>query len=296
MQNQTQNQAQNQITVVIPTYNSMMLLKETLDSFKKQTLNSNEFEIIVVDDGSKDGTRFLVDEYREALDISYYYLEDKGFRLSAARNVGIHYAKYPLLLVFDCGMLASEQLLTEHIKAHENHNNNVVIGLSYGVEEFTMENAAALTDIMQNNDLRRTFALLKNSPQFFDCRYHSCKAVNFDLSQTLSPWVMCWGGHISAKTQLLRDIGSFDEWFNTWGGEDVDLAIRLHQHGGQFTILPGCEAIHMPHFRCEDSNKQSSQQNIQYIIAKHQVPGVAMLADYGWQAIFDARLDELACA
>ncbi len=278
------------ITVVIPTYNTMLLLKETLDSLVKQTVSKEFYEIIVVDDGSKDGTRFLVDEYREKLDINYYYLEDKGFRLSAARNVGIRYAKYPVVLIFDCGMLASPQLLSLHMDAHQGQSKNVVIGLSYGVEEFSMENAQSLKSILDNNSFSRAFSVLTTRKKFYDCRYDHCKSVGFDLSKTAAPWVICWGGHISCRTKVLRDVGGFDEWFNSWGGEDVDIAIRLHNAGCHFRVLETLEAIHIPHFRSAKDNINSSQENIKYIVEKNRSPGVAMLSTHGWEDIFTTYL------
>ncbi len=280
----------NKISVVVPTYNSMLLLNSTLRSFLDQTVDKSCFEIIVVDDGSKDGTRFLVDEYRDQLDISYYYLEDKGFRLAAARNVGLHFAKYSLVLFFDCGMLASNELLESHLRKHEVSSNCVLIGMSYGVEEFSMVNARELDKILNGHTLADAFSILRSTSQFNDCRYDAMEKLDFDLSPTRCPWVVCWGGHMSCGTSDLRRIGGFDEYFNSWGGEDVELAIRLHRAGCTFEVLNSLEAIHAPHFKEEEENINSSRKNIQYIIKKHPQPEVELLGRFGWEDIF-ARQD-----
>ncbi len=276
----------DKITVIIPTYNAMMLLKDTLDGFLVQTLNKDRFEIIVVDDGSKDGTKYLVDEYRDAMDISYYYLEDMGYRLSAARNVGIKFAKHPISLIFDCGMLPSKSLLKKHVEEHQGSEGaRVIVGLSYGVEEFSMEKASSLSAILNKTNRSEIFDILQEVKSHYDCRYEVCQDLKFDIKKHKASWVMCWGGHLSCKTHVLREIGGFDEWFNSWGGEDVDLAIRLFEYGADFHLLKTQEAIHIPHFRCEDSNKSSSLKNIEYIISKHNVDGVELLKDYGWEDI-----------
>jgi glycosyltransferase involved in cell wall biosynthesis len=275
------------ISIIVPTYNSMFLLKQTLDSFKNQSIGKDHFEIIVVDDGSKDGSKYLVDEYRNIVDISYYYLEDKGFRLAAARNVGIHFAKYPVTLIFDCGMLASNALLEQHLKIHHDYHNGVVVGMSYGVEEFSMANAASLAKVLDENNLNNAFSFLRSTARYNDCRFEAFSRVGFDLSNTKTSWVACWGGHISCRTNILRDLNGFDEWFDTWGGEDVELAIRLHIKGCEFLTLQSMEAIHVPHIRREENNINSSKENIKYITGKHNYPDVALLENFGWEEIFN---------
>ncbi|MCJ8274104.1 MAG: glycosyltransferase [Psychrosphaera sp.] len=293
----------DKISLIIPTYNSMAQLRTTLDALLWQTLAKNRYEIIVVDDGSSDDTQKLVEQYQSQLDIGYFYLEDLGFRLAAARNVGIKAAKYPLTLIFDCGMLASPTLLQQHIAALAKQPKQVIVGLSYGVEEFSMDNAKALAEVLNqhniggddhnSNNFSELFSTLKTQSRFYDCRYGACDAVGFDLDLSAAPWVICWGGHFSCETAVLRQLGGFDEWFNSWGGEDVDLAIRLSQFGCRFSALTSHQALHMPHFRCEHSNKASAQINIDYIINKNKLDGVDWLAQHDWQTIFSASLEQL---
>jgi glycosyltransferase involved in cell wall biosynthesis len=75
------------ISVVIATYNRASLLRETLDSVVTQSFR--DFEVIVVDDGSTDGTEAVVRSYGPAL--RYIRQENRG--PSAARNVGIQNAR-----------------------------------------------------------------------------------------------------------------------------------------------------------------------------------------------------------
>jgi glycosyltransferase involved in cell wall biosynthesis len=75
------------ISVVIATYNRASLLRETLDSIVTQSFR--DFEIIVVDDGSTDGTEAVVRSYGPTL--RYIRQENRG--PSAARNLGIQNAR-----------------------------------------------------------------------------------------------------------------------------------------------------------------------------------------------------------
>ena len=71
------------ISVIIPTYNRKSFLKRSVDSVLKQTLKPHE--IIIVDDGSSDGTSSMIKESYPAINLIRQ--ENKG--VSAARNIGI---------------------------------------------------------------------------------------------------------------------------------------------------------------------------------------------------------------
>lgn len=72
--------------MVIATYNRARLLKETIESVLKQTFQ--DFELIIVDDGSTDDTEKVLKSYGDRL--RYFRQENRG--PSAARNLGIHHA------------------------------------------------------------------------------------------------------------------------------------------------------------------------------------------------------------
>lgn len=75
-----------QVSIIIPTYQRAYLIRETIDSVLAQTYQ--DFEIIVIDDGSTDGTGELVAEYQNR--VRYIYQENRG--PASARNIGIQAA------------------------------------------------------------------------------------------------------------------------------------------------------------------------------------------------------------
>lgn len=86
------------VSVVIPCYNQAVYLSETLDSVLEQTYQ--DWEIVLVNDGSPDNTEEVAKMYMEKDDrIRYVYKENGG--LSSARNVGIHEAKGQYILPLD---------------------------------------------------------------------------------------------------------------------------------------------------------------------------------------------------
>ena len=82
------------VSVIIPTYNYANFLSKAIESVLRQTYQN--VEIVVVDDGSGDHTRQVVDSYDT---VKYFYQKNKG--LSAARNTGIQHAKGNYLVFLD---------------------------------------------------------------------------------------------------------------------------------------------------------------------------------------------------
>ena len=86
----------SKVSVVIPAYNNAEYTIETVDSILQQT--HREFEIIVVDDGSTDGTREALKKYGNA--IQYVYKENGG--ACSAMNLGISMATGDYIACLDC--------------------------------------------------------------------------------------------------------------------------------------------------------------------------------------------------
>lgn len=78
---------QELVSVVIPTYNRGKIIKRCIDSVLKQTYQ--KFELLIVDDGSTDNTREVIEQYADDR-IQYYYQQNGGAQV--ARNNGLHHA------------------------------------------------------------------------------------------------------------------------------------------------------------------------------------------------------------
>ena len=96
------------VSVVIPTYNSSQFIVETLESVFAQTYK--DYEIIVVDDGSTDNTKEVLQPYTSR--IKYIYKENGG--PASARNVGIKSAQGEYIAFLD----SDDRWLPEKLEKH----------------------------------------------------------------------------------------------------------------------------------------------------------------------------------
>jgi len=83
------------VSIVIPAYNAEAFIEETIDNAFKQTIT--DFEMIVVDDGSTDRTKQVIEKYTDK--IIYIYQKNQG--TSAARNTGIYCAQGQYIAFLD---------------------------------------------------------------------------------------------------------------------------------------------------------------------------------------------------
>jgi glycosyltransferase involved in cell wall biosynthesis len=112
------------VSVIIPAYNAAPYTVEAIESVLNQTFK--DFEIIVVDDGSTDNTKELLQPYVDDCRINYIYKENGG--ASSARNMGIRASKGQYIACLDCDDLwlpEKLEICTEFLE------NNPKIGLVY---------------------------------------------------------------------------------------------------------------------------------------------------------------------
>lgn len=106
--NASKPSATEAVSVIIPTYNRRDLLVTAIDSVLNQTWRN--FELLVIDDGSDDGTDKLVASYGNR--VRYFFQDNRG--VSVARNIGIKKAEHDLLAFLDSDdVYAPEKLETQ---------------------------------------------------------------------------------------------------------------------------------------------------------------------------------------
>lgn len=90
------------ISVIIPLYNAEKTILAALDSIKAQTVGHCEFEIIIINDGSTDGSKKEVESFIEKNpDLNVLYFEQENGGVSKARNVGLQTATGEFIALLD---------------------------------------------------------------------------------------------------------------------------------------------------------------------------------------------------
>ena len=182
------------ITVGLCSRNRKTVLKEVLLSLTDQTLACDRFEVVLVDDGSTDGTGEMVEELRKDLPYSLVYLRQPHSGLATARNTGIRGSQGEVMLYIDDDVLAHPRLLEEHLKIHRRYDLCVCNGWVNHIQEPV-------------RPARPSFTMADISTSFF------------------------WTSNVSVKRRHLLEAGMFDEDFREYGWEDQELGLRLMAHG-----------------------------------------------------------------
>src|SRR5262245_39167298 len=104
------------VSVIIPTYNRLDRLKRVLLHLEQQYYPLNDFEVVVVSDGSNDGTDAYLRTVSTPLRLIAVSQANQG--VAAARNHGIQRATGELALFLDDDVVPTPQLIAEHVRVH----------------------------------------------------------------------------------------------------------------------------------------------------------------------------------
>ena len=127
----------DKVSVIIPVYNSEKTIIQVLDSVKQQTRLDYICEILVINDGSRDKSETLIQNYvqkNQELPISYFYKENGG--ASSARNYGMHRAKGEYIAFLDSDDLWLSQKIEVQMQILLQNRNIVFLGAGYEDKPF----------------------------------------------------------------------------------------------------------------------------------------------------------------
>jgi peptidoglycan/xylan/chitin deacetylase (PgdA/CDA1 family)/GT2 family glycosyltransferase len=200
------------VSVIIATYNRCALLKRTLPPLLAQQFPKDQYEVVVVVDGSTDGTL----EYLRGLSghNNLRILEQPNRGQAAAINAGLNAARGDLVLFLDDDILCGPTLVSEHASLPRNGK----ACLAFGPVFVAQEGRDALA-----TDWAKTFC-----DQFFENKVNEAPEQG---------WCGCMA---SANSSLPREvaisIGGLDETFSR--GNDVEVGFRLLKAGYRFIYEP----------------------------------------------------------
>lgn len=178
------------VSVVIPTYNRSSLVCEAVKSALNQTYQ--DFEIIVVDDGSTDNTRDEVSGFGEK--IIYVYQANEG--ASAARNKGISVARGEYVAFLDSDDLFLPEKLSKQVELLDRNPN---IGMVYShalVTDLTGQPLKSVWNGSLSGDIYPAMLFIKNSfittPTVMVRKQVLVQAKGFDCSMAICEDLDLW--------------------------------------------------------------------------------------------------------
>jgi glycosyltransferase involved in cell wall biosynthesis len=209
--------------IVIPTYNRSAALLECLAHLEGQTFQ--DFEIVIVDDGSTDDTPERLRAYQASSRLCVRFVRQRNGGPAKARNRAISMLQSPLCLMLGDDIFASPTLVQQHVQLHQDEANIGVAGL--GLTRWSTS-GQRVTPFMRWLD--------EGNVQFAYPRL---------LAGDNPTWSHFYTSNLSVKTELLRRF-AFNEEFPYAAMEDVELAYRISRRFGlEIRFLPGAVADHL---------------------------------------------------
>lgn len=202
-----------QATVVIPTHNRSSILRMCLNALFEQNMVKDEFEIVIVDDGSRDDTKDVVEEMMKTAPVKLRYFYQKNQGQGVARNTGIAHADGKIIIMIGDDIIVQPDFVQEHLSSHRSHihESDAVLGLTLWHPEITIN---PFMDFMTNGT-----AILGRfgGHQFAYDKLEGKDTADYNFFYT---------SNISLKRSLLLQY-PFDTDFSSYGWEDIELGYRL---------------------------------------------------------------------
>lgn len=220
-----------QITVTIPTFRRPDLLARCLDSLARQTASPSEYEVVVVDDGSGDGTAEVLASVASSWEGLRWESLPTNRGPAAARNRAVARAEGRWVLFLDDDMVAPEGLVAEHLRLLRDGDPHLgVLGL---VEWWPGLEVTPFMRWLDVADMQFSFSSMAEGPVAPPSRaFYTC--------------------NVSLDRRLLLDVGGFDERFPYAAYEDTELAVRLAGAGFHLDYRPSALAWHARQFTLQE--------------------------------------------
>ena len=199
------------LSVIIPVHGRTDLLVRCLKSLDKKI--DIEYEVCVIDDGSSLDEK----EIRKKSNVSYHLIWcsfDTSKGPGAARNEGIRSTSGEIIVFLDSDMEARIGFLEAHLKSHSENSYIAAIGR------------------------------IKWPQRGSFLRYIGTRGISkLTKNDTVPPWYFVTG-NVSIKRNDLPSQSPFDETLPGWGGEDLDLGMKLHEKRIKFIFAPEAITFH----------------------------------------------------
>ena len=193
-------------SVIVPVYNRRDEVRDLLASLAAQSVN--DFEVIIVEDGSTDPCGDIVEEYSDRLDAYYYFKDNEG--RSIARNYGIERAKGEYFIFFDSDCVIPESYFATLRAALEAHYVPCFGGPDAAHSSFT--------DVQKAINFSMTAFLTTGGIRGGKVQMEKFVPRSFNMGYSRRVW---------------ETVGGFREMFS----EDIDMSTRIRKAGFDIRLI-----------------------------------------------------------
>jgi GT2 family glycosyltransferase len=217
-----QEKSELSVSVVLTTYNRCEALAKTLRALGDQTVSPDSYEVIVVDDGSKDATSSFLAGLQLPCELKTFYERD-NVGISAARNIAIRAAQGRYIIFVSDDLIVPQNFIATHLETHERFPGYWVVGGFQQLDSLTETPFGRYLDQLENSfeEARKSVQL---GPDVWEM---SCPTAR----------------NLSLPRADLQRIGLFDEQFRQCC-EDQDLAHRASEIGRRFLYNKAITCLH----------------------------------------------------
>lgn len=212
------NEKQLNISIVIPTYNRRPRLERVLRALERQTHPLEDFEVVVVSDGSTDGTDRFLTNVETPLQLRPHFQENAG--VAAARNRGVEQARAELILFIDDDVVPAPDLVAEHLRQHHAYQRDIVV----------------LGPMLTPADHEMSPWVQWEQSML----YRQYNAMEQGLYEPTSR--QFYTGNTSLRRDAIVEAGGFDPTFRR--AEDIELGFRLERLGLKYVFCMSARGYH----------------------------------------------------
>ncbi len=206
------------VSIIVPTYNRRASVCRLLQALDEQTYPLDRFEVLVIDDGSDDGTPDLLRSLGTAYALRV--LEQAHQGPAEARNLGVTNAAADLVLFLDDDVVPSQDLIAIHLATHAAEGPKAVV----------------IGPMMPPHDWARS-PWVRWEEEKLQSQYDAMLAGEWAATER-----QFYTANSSLERQLFLDAGGFDARFKR--AEDVELGYRLRNLGARFIFTPAADVLH----------------------------------------------------
>ena len=247
-----------EISVIVPVYNVENYLGECLESLASQTFRN--IEVIMVDDGSTDGSSAIAKNYSDK-DSRFRYIHKENAGVSAARNTGLEYAEGKYLCLVDSDDVIPSEALGRMFSAAEENSADITVGKVMRLKD-TEAGTARMSDIIFS-DYEHLTSLRRNKTLLYDS-ITCCKLYRKSYWDSLG-------------IRYPEDLAYC---------EDLPVALKLYCHTDKVVMLD--EPVYLWRIREGDSLSQTQRKSLRMV--ENRVKAISIAAKYIREQVQDQEL------